>query len=121
VSETKHTAGPWKVSPLVPSAIDTVEPSFGRHVATCYGSSPDANARRIVACVNACEGFPTDALESLARHAPFTDFANMEQRCADLLRALKDLREQVDAHVVICGVSHFNTRLATEVIDRIEK
>jgi hypothetical protein len=45
----------------------------------------------------------------------------LERENADLLRALKDLREQVDAHVVICGVSHFNTRLATEVIDRIEK
>jgi hypothetical protein len=34
----------------------------------------------------------------------------LERENADLLRALKDLREQVDAHVRICGVSHFNTR-----------
>ena len=54
----------------------TPEPWLAQHSQICKGSlavsdcfraedgSPEANARRIVACVNACAGYSTDALES---------------------------------------------------------
>ncbi len=69
------------------------------HVAdTCLTNSvPDndeANARRLVACWNACEGLSTEALEAYGdkRKHPFKDlFLDMEQKENELLAALKVL------------------------------
>lgn len=69
-----HTPGPWRVGSKHPvlgdvqtTDIFTDEP-FGDLIASCKTSPPcpqaEANARRIVACVNACEGILTEALEA---------------------------------------------------------
>jgi hypothetical protein len=91
VSETKHTPGPW-----------VAKPTGDTQWKVCHSGSEFG-----IVCVTS-QG---------------NDKANAELIAAapDLLRALKDLREQVDAHVVVVGCSHFNTTLATEVIDRIAK
>lgn len=70
--EAKYTPGPWKVE------IWEYNPGRGKVPVIVAGDNataeilplwerPDGeqeeNARRIVACVNACEGIPTEALE----------------------------------------------------------
>jgi hypothetical protein len=71
MSETKHSPEPWT------DLADGIDGPANSHpvvdvdthslVARAYGDEVDeaeANARRIVACVNACAGIPTAALES---------------------------------------------------------
>jgi len=64
----EHTPGPWRVveSAVFIGECHTYEPDGspawgGFLLRSC--PRPEANARRIVACFNACEGIPTDALE----------------------------------------------------------
>lgn len=61
----EHTKGPWIVTG--DGTIRYIESRIGngwmQEVATCMGTEygdMEANARRIVACVNACEGIPSD-------------------------------------------------------------
>ena len=67
MSETKHSPEPWGISPA--HSGDVLEANEGWKVAECWdpeatpGTSAD-NARRIVACVNALAGIPTEALEA---------------------------------------------------------
>src|SRR5690606_8047213 len=68
-----HSAGPWRLSGANPCRIM----AGGYIVAQCeqgtYASHDFAgqhNARRIIACVNACEGISTDDLEVLNRKSP---------------------------------------------------
>ncbi len=67
-----HTQEPWKQDGyFVESGYEGNDPTRIGTVADCRpyvgDSSPeaDANARRIVACVNALQGVPTDYLEKL--------------------------------------------------------
>ena len=67
MSENKHTPEPWRTDAECGFPQD-IHDSKGNLFLSCgsdfynevYG---EANARRITACVNACEGIPTDALE----------------------------------------------------------
>lgn len=62
--EAKYTPGPWRAEGnIVRSGVMFVsdcdaESETPSRIETCK-----ANARRIVACVNACDGIPTEALE----------------------------------------------------------
>jgi hypothetical protein len=59
-AETKHSPEPWRVIADY-AAMD----AYGGQ--TCIASGGDGgavNARRIVACVNACAGLSTEALEA---------------------------------------------------------
>lgn len=70
-----HTEGPWRVGragavvsdhavfPNSPRGFDEFT-AFGGHVVASGVTA--ANARRIVACVNACAGVPTETLELAA-------------------------------------------------------
>ena len=64
----KHTAEPWRVEGN--KLIEGPTPGFG--IGSVYASSfgadtaeMEANARRIVAAVNACAGISTEALETI--------------------------------------------------------
>jgi len=71
----KHTPEPWhrNVSARYPIyAEQTPGKKDWRHIAGVLGNDEQAEAdlRRIVACVNACAGIPTEALEAgELRHA----------------------------------------------------
>lgn len=63
---------------------------------TSDGNNPPEDARRIVACVNACAGLPTDYLEqtsmlglSNSYHAETRDWELLERQRDELLAALK--------------------------------
>lgn len=65
-----HTAEPWKVWGRTVSGQKglLIEDRHGESIALVHegGTNDEADARRIVACVNACKGIPTDVLEHAA-------------------------------------------------------
>jgi len=61
----QHTEEPWHVdTPLGHLSIFSAE---GNCIIPTYPGIKAANARRIVACINACAGIPTEALEAFAK------------------------------------------------------
>ncbi|MFJ1255723.1 hypothetical protein [Cupriavidus sp. CuC1] len=59
-----HTPAPWKIR--TPGSLGTTD----LMIAMTYPSEPDErkckeNGRRIIACVNACAGIPTEILEQM--------------------------------------------------------
>jgi hypothetical protein len=90
-----------------------------------------ANARRIVACWNACHGLPTDELEQKGLACAFgTQLLLLEQHRDTLLEALNDVQDVMNNSQGVAGW-HKNGDIATweswrlEVIDldgkRIDK
>ncbi len=76
----RHTPTPWCLRPAPASCVDIVTPatldrpsagSIARVRAGSGGIPVEANACRIVACVNACEGIGTDDLEKAAALDPY--------------------------------------------------
>lgn len=71
MSEIKHTAEPWEASKIgTTGEYREITANFGRYsgmIATTYGPDCDADARRIVACVNACAGVTTEHLEIISK------------------------------------------------------
>ena len=72
--EMSQTEGLWQWWTANLTFVGT-RPEFGKHwersaLATLNGhrTQAEANARRIVACVNACADIPTESLESAAEH-----------------------------------------------------
>ena len=63
MTEEKHTPEPWSHElPRIAGDIGEFRPD-GRVFASCHEPQAKGNARRIVACVNACARIPTEALE----------------------------------------------------------
>lgn len=98
-TEQKHTKGPWSASPCENGkewGVDSGE--WG--IATCADypgdGTPKANARRIVACVNACEDIPTGHLENFGL-PPFAEKISVLMEENDALAAkVKELEAQRD-------------------------
>lgn len=97
----KHTKEPWKVEKELNSrsgewliSMDAGDKGRGIAIAeTRVGSGcEEENAKRIVACVNACKGLETDGLGQLAT-AVNKRYNDMKSQRDDLLCALKQARE----------------------------
>jgi hypothetical protein len=89
-TETKHTKEPCECpgtdgGEYVICYKDKIRSGKRRTIAHVYG---EANARRIVACVNACAGFSTADLESAT-----TDKRHRHEIIADLVAANKQRDE----------------------------
>ena len=82
-----HTAEPWRADMsngyrtaiklgehVVARAYDPATPGHTSRTYNEGGANAEANARRIVACVNACAGIPTELLESGNRDEIAADF-----------------------------------------------
>ena len=66
---TNHTPEPWKVE--IGCNKETAITSDDDWIAILNRlEKTQANARRIVACVNACKGVSTEALENIAKASP---------------------------------------------------
>lgn len=74
MSENKHTPEPWSIDPddrpnmhwnnhIVSDENPNIAICFMAHDGTEQNECGEANARRIVACVNACAGVDTEFLE----------------------------------------------------------
>ncbi|MFQ1995750.1 hypothetical protein ACK36C_20720, partial [Aeromonas veronii] len=89
----KHTPEPWQVHQDASGDvfISSAETSF--HIAEIGSEDDEAvipDARRIVACVNACRGLPTDELEQKGLVAAVgTQLLEADQQRDELLEALE--------------------------------
>lgn len=94
MSENKHTPEPWAYYDDRKSTGRIEIVGLGKTVSRIYLSVPDedvANARRIVACVNACAGIDTELLEIIADNDKTLAgvIANVEKQRDELLAALE--------------------------------
>lgn len=104
---SKHTPEPWVRSSDDFIAAESDQLNNGEYVLSCFGPDQAANARRIVACVNACAGLPTEHLESAPLGGILNGVAGLVSQRDELLAALEDLFHET---------SHENLRKAQEVI-----
>ncbi|MFA6903365.1 MAG: hypothetical protein WC236_09805 [Gallionellaceae bacterium] len=80
----------------------------GARIAFLAGPTSHANARRIVACVNACEGIPTDALEQ-----PRSIADKIESVSSELL-AIKRSRDALEI-IAVCTAGALDKAGFTEI------
>lgn len=124
MSDIKHTAEPWEISKIgTTGQYREITANFGRFsgmVATVYGPDCDADARRIVACVNACAGLSTDKLEAEASNLRewldqlFLDRVDMAERNLELKAQRDELLAALKCH-------QEQTRPIQQTIDVIAK
>ena len=93
---SEHTKGPWAVSY---SKFSEVRAENGAVIARCVRltslANLEANARRIAACVNACEGVRTEHLEN---NLPIVELAGRHSEALREIEALKaDQAELLEA------------------------
>jgi hypothetical protein len=91
MSEIKHTPDPWRTTELDRVIADTIQKVNDDYfIADCFGPDAKANARRIVACVNACAGLSQDALDGGWKAVEIIAYSrSLEQQRDQLLDALK--------------------------------
>ncbi|MGU5817828.1 hypothetical protein ACV1EH_00535 [Aeromonas caviae] len=99
----QHTPEPWTVSEKTLVRLDCaylirpVNETNYEYGATLAATSQQ-DARRIVVCVNACRGLPTDELEQKGLVAAVgTQLLELEQQRDGLLVALEELASDVEA------------------------
>jgi len=104
-----HTKEPWRVDYKCTDEFgyksEHDDQSFGMTIpiGRTFGDEYEANARRIVACVNACEGISNEHLEKM----PVAEvFAIVKQQRDDLLAALKEAQ---------CVISSINAGKANKL------
>ena len=90
-----HTKGPWAVNY---TKFSEVRAENGAVIARCVKltslTNLEANARRIVACVNACEGVRTEHLEN---NLPIVELVARYNEALREIEALKDeIKSQQD-------------------------
>ena len=90
-----HTPGPWAVNF---TKFSEVRAENGAVIARCVKltslTNLEANARRIVACVNACEGIST---EHLINNLPIRELVTRHNEALREIEALKDeIKSQQD-------------------------
>ena len=123
---SEHTKEPWCIGRAGSIVADDPVPEMsGSDAVEYYGghliceSVVDRNARRIVVCVNACAGIPTDDLETSPKHGllHLAEFANeIVQQRDELLGALEGLAGDIQGLIEESdGVNglHLNGDVAT--------
>jgi hypothetical protein len=107
MSAPAHTAGPWSYARNPENTRWIIDSAPAHAIACTAGHEPDneANARRIVECVNALEGIPNPAaiagvVAALAalveQHEGMSDF--------DIIGALYDGQQIVDARQALASL-----------------
>jgi hypothetical protein len=71
VSDIKHTAEPWRFYDWSDGSV-SIHDSHDDRIANMVDDFDEANARRIVACVNACAGIPINMLAQVGLGAVLT-------------------------------------------------
>lgn len=125
-----HTPEPWE-------AVDrlTIRGPFERgnpdkpgwHIATMRDGAAEGDARRIAACINACQGTPTDALEEMAAEgqsvATLALYAERQRRTSiAAANALRDLLQIVrHNHVPNSGPAQDAAASVLEDMDKLRQ
>lgn len=106
---SEHTKGPWAVNF---TKFSEVRAENGAVIARCVKlaslTNLEANARRIVACVNACEGVSTKHLEN---NLPIRELVTRYNEALREIEALKTARTEL---------ANALGELADEVADRFD-
>ena len=105
----KHTPGPWEIMLHDDHAgFGLWAESWGFLGFLDSGTPDEANARRIVACVNACEGITTDEIEhgdiALIRPGSQGSIKAERDRLASLNRELVEALEALVREVELVGL-----------------
>lgn len=91
----KHTPEPWQVHQDASGDVFISSAKTSFHIAEIGSEGDEAvipDARRIVACVNACRGLPTDELEQKGVVAAVgTQLLGLESQRDELLAALEEI------------------------------
>jgi hypothetical protein len=94
---TKHTPGPWVYIGNGDIVAKSEKYCGGeKDIASVFltrNDEDEANARRIVACVNACEGLPTKWLEKNKIQDRWTDEINNSPKYAAIAKATGEKHE----------------------------
>jgi hypothetical protein len=95
-----HTPGPWKIDESRPHLIllpEKAESGHGSKYVVCGGGNNEANAERIVACVNAMQGIENPQFKWLAVIRNLTDtirerneLARWKSEAIDLYKPIHD-------------------------------
>ena len=95
----RHTIEPWRVHQDASGDVFVSSELTSFHIAE-IGSEDDEtvipDARRIVACVNACEGIPTDDLEDTKLLPMLDSYGVAIQQRDDLQAQVDELRAKAD-------------------------
>ncbi len=129
---TKHTAGPWELtilrgtgSLMIDQAGDKGAPDLATVHPTGVGAlTAAANAARIVACVNACEGISNELLshgqvQPLSRYSTVVDQRDELLEC--LLQALPHVEDDLESPVFKRGVREKTLAKFRAAIARAER
>lgn len=117
---SKHTPEPWVMSTKADGnwwhisagnqAIAAVHAASKKRNEP-YASMFEANARRIIACVNACAGLPTEQLESSPLGGVLNGVASLIAQRDELLAALEGVLAVVGDSTGVAGY-HLNGDIA---------
>ena len=137
--KTEHTPEPWRIGRFTgPGSYEKVRETCGAMdvvvdtdsgpyvLAGCNINFPDdakANARRIVACVNACAGLPTEVLERYKLGIIGVDYKLTKQQRDGLLAALErslESFEYIAKYGNSCGHSQLRIPDLKAVIASVE-
>lgn len=100
--DNKHTPEPW-VASIEPNKKEWGIDAGKWGIAICADAPGDGtaegNARRIVACVNACAGIPTELLEDARcwAEAGIETATSLRKQRDELLAALEKCRKELSA------------------------
>lgn len=114
-SQEQYTAGPWAVLDATPTEVRLSYGFMENNLVLAHVfdgpefGSMEANARRIVACINACEGISTEALEhepgslGLDRDTIRAQRDALAAQNTELVEALSGLTQvgSIDGNVVV--------------------
>lgn len=90
---TKHTQEPWRVETRGNLRARQFIEAGQFRIAECLTRDQAANARRIIACVNACAGIPTEALEIAVEGDAATDTVDrLECLAVQIEHAVRDIQ-----------------------------
>jgi hypothetical protein len=100
MSEQTWTKEPWEAmyhgnpSRMIPITDENTVPIA---YAGVKNRPNDANAARIVACVNYCAGIPTDVLTNYSPPAPVSDVVEAAREACDVVEAAREACDVVEA------------------------
>lgn len=130
----EHTKEPWVVIEKSEHHGTYVEDEHGDTVCDLYvldriSDKPieqdrsEANARRIVACVNACVGVPTEKLEGdyYQGFDPWSYAEHLKAQREELLAALKKIRLEPQETMSNGKALHAILNIAKRAITKVEK
>ena len=105
-----HTKEGWRVTELDRVISDTMEKVNDDYfIADCFGPDAKSNARRIVACVNACAGNSTAWLEGYGKCLSVADNAKPFGELIDSVNAERDTYRELCGELLKCLVDAQNT------------